>query len=86
MSKIKINDNETVEGSFSFRASIDKSNSTPVLLIEGVFETAEPVTKITMLENQRYKLTGIVLQNEAYGSEEDTVAYSFLADKYEIKN
>lgn len=85
MSKIKVDDNESVEGSFSFRAFIDKSGAKPLLVIEGVLETAEPITKITMLENERYKLTGLSLLSEAYGSEEDTVAYSFLADKYEVK-
>lgn len=86
MSKIRINDNEVVEGSFSFHVFLDKNSNVPLLIIEGVFETAARISEIRMLENQRYKLTGVTVQDEAYGSEEDTVAYTFLADKYEVKD
>ena len=85
MSKIKVNETEVVEGSFSFQASIDRTGKTPVLVIEGIFETADEFSSLNMLENERYKLTGITLLNEAYGSEEDKVAYTFLANNYELK-
>lgn len=85
MSKIRINETDTVNGSFSFRVSLDKSGKIPVLVIEGVLESPDPISSVTLLENERYRLTGVVLQSESYGSEEDNVAYEFIANKYEIK-
>ena len=85
MSKIKVNDFETIEGVFSFNVAIDRSQKTPVLIISGVLETSEIFSKLDILENERYKLSGITLQSESYGSEEDNVAYSFIAKSYEVK-
>lgn len=85
MSKIRINDTDTVNGSFSFHVSLDKSGKIPVLVIEGVLESPDYVSSVTMLENDRYKLTGVKLQSESYGSEEDKVVYEFIASNYEIK-
>ena len=85
MSKIRINETDTVNGSFSFRVSLDKSGKIPVLVIEGVLESPDRISSVTLLENERYRLTGVVLQSESYGSEEDNVAYEFIANKYEIK-
>lgn len=85
MSKIKVNDFETVEGAFSFDVTIDRSGKTPVLIISGVLETSDIFSKFDIVENERYKLTGVTLQSESYGSEEDTVAYSFIAKAYEVK-
>ena len=85
MSKIRINKHQSVEGSFSFNASIDNQSKIPILVISGVLETADDVSEITMLENERYLLTGIVIKSESYGSEEDLVAYEFLAKEYQKK-
>ena len=79
MSKIKINSRQTIEGTFSFNVSVDKSTKMPILVVKGILETADEFSDIAILENERYLLTGIVIESESYGSEDDLIAHDFLA-------
>lgn len=86
MSKIMLNKNLEIKGSFSFRAALHDEVKPPVLEITGVLETDSPVfDEIKSLENERYKIDGIEVKEEAYGSEEDKVNYLFSARNFEVK-
>ena len=85
MSKVIINDQIEVEGSFSFSTSLDSSVNPPIISINGVFTSAAGYfPEIYSLENERYLITGITVVEESYGSEEDMIAYNFKAKAYGI--
>ena len=87
MSKIWINDNVPVEGSFSFSVTQDDTQDPPVFAIEGAFQTDEQYfTEISTISNERYRLERVNVYSESYGSEEDMIVYSFRAGAYRMKN
>lgn len=85
MSKILINGDYTIEGKFSFDVSLDRTQKPALLIINGALETADFIDEVTSIENKFYKLEGIRLLTESYGSEDRTAIYSFSATDYSIK-
>ncbi len=83
MSKVCINGSFMVEGEFSFSIDYDTTKNPPLMTIEGQFKTASGyLPEINTIENERYLLSGIRVYQEAFGSEEDYVLYSFTAKAF----
>ena len=83
MSTIYINGGKKqIEGEFSFSVGYDIKAKPPVMEITGVLSTTEILDDIYAIENGRYFLDDVVVTNESYGSEEDTIMYYFMAGKY----
>ena len=88
MSLIKITDEDgkviEQECSFSFDTSYDFDTS--VLDIRGALSSsAGSIYDIKKIESDKYILDGVRVYGESYGSEDDTIVYSFTAKSYEIK-
>lgn len=86
MSKVWVNDEDNpVEGSFSFEAEYDDTQKPPILSIRGVFRTSDRYyDDIKSLLNSRYRIDGVKVFKEAYGSEEDEVLYYFTGGRYGV--
>jgi len=83
MSKICVNGSFSVEGEFSFDINYDNTQNPPLTRIEGTFASkAGYLPDITSLENERYIISGIHVYQEDFGSEEDTIVYSFNAKAF----
>ena len=84
MSKIWINDLDIpIEGTFSFDMEYDDRQKPPIYSITGVLETADGYhNDIRSIQNHRYKLNGVKVFRESYGSEDDTILYYFTAESY----
>lgn len=83
MSRIIVNGDYVIEGKFSFDVSYDRNSSPQLVNINGVLTSSSGyMPDIRQLENDRYRLTGIFVYKEAYGSEEDEMAYYFAAKSY----
>ena len=85
MSKILINDEFTIEGQFSMEAVYDIKSNPPIVNIRGVLTSDKGyLPLINSLENERYRITGVNVYQETYGSEEDMIAYHFSAKSFAI--
>ncbi len=83
MSRIRVNDSFEVEGSFSFEVSVDETVQPPRFSITGVFTTGDRyMEELKTLQNERYRLEGVKVHTETFGSEEDAVVYHFTAGAY----
>jgi hypothetical protein len=85
MSLIRVNNEITVEGKFSFGVDLDDSAKPAKLVISGAFQSAEYIEDITKLENERYILQNIKVKHEGFGSEEEIIVYSFTAGSFRVK-
>lgn len=85
MSDIKVNDKLMVDGKFSVAAKLDSSVNPPVVVIGGVFQSADYIEEITKLENERYIVSGIKVSQESFGSEEEDIYYEFTAAAIKVK-
>ena len=85
MSKIMINDEDVIEGTFSFEVTIDESHKPPIYSITGVLTTSDKYLEdLDTIQNERYRLERVRVYRESFGSEEDGVVYFFTAGKFGI--
>lgn len=84
MSVIFINKTQEIEGAFTFNVLVDESVKPNTIKIEGILETKEYLDEIKEIESVRYKLTGVRIIGESYGSEDDKIQYAFRAKNYEV--
>ena len=83
MNEILVNDEETVNGSFTFDVEINETVSPPIYSITGVFTTKEKYfEELHTLQNERYRIERVKVYRETYGSDEDDVVYYFTAGRF----
>ena len=82
MAKIIINNNLTVNGKVTFNrvANEDKTG----FIIQGILLTHLYFEDIKSIETRRYKLTGIEVTQEAFGSDDYNIVYQFVCNNLEI--
>lgn len=88
MSLVMVNNSIPVEGKFTFTVSYERSlESIDIVSIKGVFVSgAGNLKQITSLENDRYLITGIFVTEKEYGSEDNNIAYHFVAKQYAMSD
>lgn len=88
MSLVMVNNTTPVEGRFTFSVSYERSmESIDIVSIQGVFVSgAGNLPQITSLENDRYLITGIFVTEKEYASEENNIAYKFVAKQYAMSD
>lgn len=82
MAKLVVNNFE-VNGKLSFDRTINEARSG--FIIQGVLSTHLYFEDIKEIETYRYKLSGITLFKESFGSDDYNIYYHFIADEVEIK-
>lgn len=82
MAKIVINDQLSVNGKVTFNrgANEDKTG----FIIQGVLLTHLYFDDIKTIETPRFKLTGVEVTEEAFGSDDYNIGYYFTCSKLEI--
>lgn len=83
MARIVINDNLPVNGNFTFNRVPNEDNT--AFIIEGVFQTHLYCEDITSLSSFRYKLSGIEVIEEGFGSDDYNIIYKFRCKDVEIR-
>lgn len=84
MATIKVNGIE-VEGKLSASTRQDIDNDPNVVENTGVLKTEEYFEDISKIETDRYKMTGIAVYAEHYGTDNDEIIYEFLIDEITVK-
>ena len=85
MSKILVNGEREVLGKISVARAADYSTSPVKVMIQGQLSTHRYLEEIDSLETERYKITGVTVYQESYGSEDFDVIYLFTANKFIVK-
>lgn len=86
MSMIRINDSFDIEGKFSFEVSYDRGKNPVITEISGIITARGYLPDVRTIENERYRLGGVFVYKESYGSEEDEMAFHFVAKTFAIAN
>ena len=82
MYNIIINDSIETLGLITFRISKDANDN---LIREGYLKTHLYIEEITSLECSRFRLEGIDVYSESFGSTDIFNLYQFTYEKYDIK-
>jgi hypothetical protein len=86
MAEIIINDDKLVKGMMSINRQLDLSKNPPMLTIAGQLQTHRYFDEITSIESERYRVKGVTVFQESFGSDDFNIIYSFLADSLEVIN
>jgi hypothetical protein len=82
MANIIINDNLEVNGKVTFNRAVNESKDG--FIIEGIFLTHLYFDDIKTIQTKRYKLTGVKVYQEAFGSDDYNIGYYFSCTNLEI--
>lgn len=85
MSKITINGNKEILGKLSVSRAADFSTNPITINIGGQLSTHRYVDEITTIETDRYKISGVSVFQESFGSEDFDILYLFTATKLVVK-
>lgn len=83
MYKIKINDSIETLGLITFQITKDANDN---LIKEGLLKTHLYIEEIESLECDRFKLIGVDVYSESFGSTDIFVLYRFTFDKFGIND
>jgi hypothetical protein len=82
MAKVIINDNLSVNGKVTFNRTVNEDKTG--FVIQGVLSTHLYFDDITSIETKRYKLTGVEVFQEAFGSDDYNIGYYFTCSNVEV--
>lgn len=80
MSKLIINDQLVIEG----KASVERAMVDGSLQIAGLLSAEDYIEEIHEIESMRFKLEGVDVAQESFGTEENTIVYTFTAKKMTV--
>lgn len=84
MAEIIINDKIRANGKFSFNRVFDSERN--IVEIRGVFATHLYYEDIRSLESPRFKLKGLEIYEQSFGSDDYDILYHFIAKDFELKD
>lgn len=84
MAEIIINDKIRANGKFSFNRFFDSERN--IVEIRGVFATHLYYEDIRSLESPRFKLKGLEVYEQSFGSDDYDIVYHFIAKDFELKD
>lgn len=82
MSKIKINNNEIVNGNLSISRGLTNDDE---IVIAAILATHKYFEDITEIETERYHLTDVKIIKEDFGSNDFNIQYTLSAEDLDIK-
>lgn len=82
MAQITINDKLSVKGNVTFNRVVNEDKTG--FIIEGILLTHLYFDDIKILSTSRYRLTGVEVYQEAFGSDDYNIGYYFRCDDIEI--
>jgi hypothetical protein len=82
MAQIIINGNITVNGNVTFNRAVNEEKTG--FIISGVLSTHLYFEDIKTIEMRRYKLTGVEVYQESYGSDDYNIGYFFTCKNIEV--
>lgn len=83
MAKVSVNDEYVINGGFTIRRYINEEGDVKVT---GTFSSHFYFEEITSLENYRYRIEGIEVIEEVFGSDDFNITYNFIANELMIPN
>ncbi len=91
MSLLLINNEKTVLGMVTAERVLEeyvneKNISCHRVITTGVLDSQSYIEEIEIIESDRYKISGITVVKEVFGSEDNRISYYFVAEKIEILN
>lgn len=84
MAKIIINNRVAANGNLSVSRTLNETRDG--FVISGIFASHLYYEDIKSLESKRFKVSGIQVYQESFGSDDYNILYHFIADKFTLKD
>ncbi len=91
MSLLLINNDKTVLGMVTAERVLEeyvneKNIACHRVITTGVLDSQSYIEEIETIESDRYRISGITVAKEVFGSEDNRISYYFVAEKLEVLN
>lgn len=84
MARIIINNRYSANGNLSVSRTLNETNDG--FIITGIFASHLYYEDIKSLESERFKVSGVNVYQESFGSDDYNILYHFIADKFISKD
>lgn len=85
MARVRVNDEFDIEGKITVERMLKDEGNYERLIIEGALLTDQYIEEIFSLETDRFKIDGVKVFHESFGSESDEILYTFNARDFILK-
>lgn len=85
MADLIINGSKFIKGKFSISRILDNTQNPPRLILQGQLETHRYFEELNTIESKRYRVSGVNVFQESFGSDDYSIIYVFNASDIAIK-
>jgi hypothetical protein len=85
MADLIINGSKFIKGKFSISRILDNTQHPPRLILQGQLETHRYFEELNTIESKRYRVSGVNVFQESFGSDDYSIIYVFNASDIAIK-
>lgn len=85
MARVRVNNEFDIEGKITVERMLKDEGNYERLIIEGALLTDQYIEEIFSLETDRFKIDGVKVFHESFGSESDEILYTFNARDFILK-
>lgn len=85
MARVRVNNEFDIEGKITVERMLRDEGNYERLIIEGALLTDQYIEEIFSLETDRFKIDGVKVFHESFGSESDEILYTFNASDFILK-
>ena len=85
MARVRVNNEFDIEGKITVERMLRDEGNYERLIIEGALLTDQYIEEIFSLETDRFKIDGVKVFHESFGSESDEILYTFNANDFILK-
>lgn len=85
MARVRVNNEFDIEGKITVERMLKDEGNYERLIIEGALLTDQYIEEIFSLETDRFKIDGVKVFHESFGSESDEILYTFNANDFILK-
>lgn len=86
MARLMINDNITVDGKLTVnRTLVENDDGSQSIVVQGALRTKKYIEEIDRIDSPRFSVEGVNVVQESFGSEEEEIVYTFIANSLEIE-
>jgi len=86
MATLIINGSKKIDGKLSVnRTLVTNDDGSQKIVVQGMLDTEVYIDEILSIDAPRFSVTGVTVMQESFGSEEDKIIYSFVAEELLIE-
>jgi hypothetical protein len=85
MAKLSINEDRLTEGKITVNRMLVETEQGAKIHVEGALRTKDYIEEITQIDAPRFSVKGVKVLQESFGSEDEEIVYTFVAESLEVE-